>query len=247
MTINTQEHQDIVSQFDRESKGARLDKEPKSIWLLGRIYQDGHVNEQFLAYRRGYALAKSVYQIGAVDRRIPPDWAESANSARGLCESEARRWETMSPKTAEHWHRVATHLGALYLTQDHLTVAAVTREREDRLLDLIADCIPYTPEGIATRQRISAVIAEYTEQAAAAVTRAQEGEVERLELGTLSAARAVFELWEGDCQFGHDLDKFDGAIEALKAMVIASEALSRLTALDQPITPVPAAPSSDQG
>lgn len=52
---------------------------------------------------------------------IPSDWADSANSARGLCESEARRWETASPKTAEHWRLVAAHLGALYLTQDHIS------------------------------------------------------------------------------------------------------------------------------
>ena len=62
MTINTQEHQDVVSQFDRENKGLRLDKESKDIWPIGRIYQDGGVNELFLMYRRGYALAKSVYR-----------------------------------------------------------------------------------------------------------------------------------------------------------------------------------------
>ena len=53
---------------------------------------------------------------------IAPEWADAANLARGLCESEARRWESSSPKTAEHWRSVAVRLGALYLTQDHLVV-----------------------------------------------------------------------------------------------------------------------------
>lgn len=65
MTIKTQEHSDVMAQFERESKGARLDRELKEYWPLGRVYQDGHVNEVFLAYRRGYALAKSIYQIGS--------------------------------------------------------------------------------------------------------------------------------------------------------------------------------------
>lgn len=51
---------------------------------------------------------------------IPKEWAGAANSARGLCESEANRWEKLSPKTAEHWRRVSVGLGAIYLTQDHL-------------------------------------------------------------------------------------------------------------------------------
>jgi hypothetical protein len=57
-----------------------------------------------------------------LQRPIPSGWADSANSARGLCESEARKWESSSPKTAEHWQAVAMHLGALYLTQDHLVI-----------------------------------------------------------------------------------------------------------------------------
>jgi len=65
MTIKTQEHSDVMAQFERESKGMRLDRELKDYWPLGRVYQDGHVNEVFLAYRRGYALAKAIYQVGS--------------------------------------------------------------------------------------------------------------------------------------------------------------------------------------
>lgn len=46
---------------------------------------------------------------------LPKEWAESVNSARSLCISEANRWRGHSDKTADHWDRVAVHLGALYL------------------------------------------------------------------------------------------------------------------------------------
>jgi hypothetical protein len=62
MQIVTQEHGDVMAQFEREFKGRRLDRELKAFWVKGLVYQDGEVNELFLAYRRGYALAKSVYQ-----------------------------------------------------------------------------------------------------------------------------------------------------------------------------------------
>lgn len=63
--LKTQEHYDLIAQFDREYKGRRLDKEDKHLWALGRIYQDGAVNELFLAYRRGYAFSKALHQLAA--------------------------------------------------------------------------------------------------------------------------------------------------------------------------------------
>lgn len=51
---------------------------------------------------------------------IAPEWAEAANAARGLCESEANKWEHTSPSTSAHWRSVAVRLGAMYLAQDHL-------------------------------------------------------------------------------------------------------------------------------
>jgi hypothetical protein len=62
MQIVTQEHGAVMAQFEREFKGRRLDRELKHFWARGQVYQDGQVNELFLAYRRGYALAKSIYQ-----------------------------------------------------------------------------------------------------------------------------------------------------------------------------------------
>lgn len=55
----TKEHYDLMAMFEREFKHRRLDKEAKALWPKGVIYQDGHTNELFLAYRRGYAHGKT--------------------------------------------------------------------------------------------------------------------------------------------------------------------------------------------
>lgn len=57
--IKTKEHYDLIDQFEREHRG-RFDKEPKELWAGGHIYQDGHLNDLFLAYRRGYSYGKAV-------------------------------------------------------------------------------------------------------------------------------------------------------------------------------------------
>ena len=56
--LMTKEHYDLMAQFEREFKHFRLDKESKEYWPSGNVYQDGQVNNIFLAYRRGYALGK---------------------------------------------------------------------------------------------------------------------------------------------------------------------------------------------
>jgi hypothetical protein len=66
--LNTQEHVDLMAMFEREEKGARLTKEPKTLWRIGVIYQDGEVNARFLAYRRGYAFGKTVDSARSPDR-----------------------------------------------------------------------------------------------------------------------------------------------------------------------------------
>lgn len=60
MQIKTQEHYDLLAQFEREFTGHRTDKERKDLWAMGHVYQDGQLNEIFLAYRKGYALGKAV-------------------------------------------------------------------------------------------------------------------------------------------------------------------------------------------
>lgn len=57
--LMTKEHYELMACFEREFKG-RMDKEDKALWSRGAIYQDGGINQMFLAYRRGYALGKSM-------------------------------------------------------------------------------------------------------------------------------------------------------------------------------------------
>lgn len=61
--LGTKEHYDVIDMFDREYKGHRLDKEDRSLWRRGIVYQDSHVNELFGAYLRGYAFAKALATI----------------------------------------------------------------------------------------------------------------------------------------------------------------------------------------
>lgn len=56
MKLFSQEHYALLAQFEREHRG-RTDKEDKSFWPKGIIYQDGHMNELFAAYLRGHAYA----------------------------------------------------------------------------------------------------------------------------------------------------------------------------------------------
>ena len=60
--LNTQEHIDLMAQFENDCKLhiGRTDKETKDLWARGIIYQDGKTNELFLLYRKGYALGKCV-------------------------------------------------------------------------------------------------------------------------------------------------------------------------------------------
>lgn len=56
----TAEHYDLLAQFEHEFKHRRLDKEVKDLWCKGIVYQDGQTNDLFLAYRKGYALGKTM-------------------------------------------------------------------------------------------------------------------------------------------------------------------------------------------
>lgn len=59
--LNTQEHYDLISQFERDLKITRRDKEDKSLWSKGIVYCHGETNALFLAYRHGYAYGKAVF------------------------------------------------------------------------------------------------------------------------------------------------------------------------------------------
>ncbi len=59
MSIQDKEHYELMAQFEQQFK-PRKDKEAKELWSKGVIYQDGHTNALFLAYRLGYAFGKAV-------------------------------------------------------------------------------------------------------------------------------------------------------------------------------------------
>lgn len=59
--LKTQEHIDLMTMFEKEYKGHRLDREKnKALWLIGQIYESGETNALFLAYRKGYAYGKAI-------------------------------------------------------------------------------------------------------------------------------------------------------------------------------------------
>jgi hypothetical protein len=81
---------------------------------------------------------------------MPSEWADAANLARGLCESEARKWDGVHQSTADHWHSVALRLGSIYLTQDHISVverSAPTPRLSDDVLQAIDDLrVAWSPD-----------------------------------------------------------------------------------------------------
>ena len=55
--LMTKKHYDLMDSFERENKHRCIDREKnKDLWKIGNVYEDGHVNELFLAYRSGYSL-----------------------------------------------------------------------------------------------------------------------------------------------------------------------------------------------
>ena len=56
--LHDKEHYDLIAAFERTRK-ERFDKEDKALWSKGVIYQDRRVNALFLAFRQGYAYAKT--------------------------------------------------------------------------------------------------------------------------------------------------------------------------------------------
>jgi uncharacterized membrane protein len=61
--LNTIEHIELMEQFEKTFKYERLDKEDRTLWPRGIIYQNGQTNALFLAYRHGYAFGKCVVRL----------------------------------------------------------------------------------------------------------------------------------------------------------------------------------------
>lgn len=60
MQIKEKYHYDLMAQFEKQFPHRRFDKEPKEIWPIARVYQDGQTNELFLAYRAGAAYGRAI-------------------------------------------------------------------------------------------------------------------------------------------------------------------------------------------
>jgi uncharacterized membrane protein len=62
MRVGDKAFYDLLAMFEKIAKQkfyGRLDREDKELWNQGIIYQDGRINELFVAFRLGYALAQS--------------------------------------------------------------------------------------------------------------------------------------------------------------------------------------------
>lgn len=83
--LMTKEHYDLMASFDREHKHCRLTREKdKALWKRGAVYEDGRVNELFLAYRKGYALG-AVSGDAANKLAAAPVAIMDTRAALGLC------------------------------------------------------------------------------------------------------------------------------------------------------------------
>lgn len=63
MTLNSQEHIEMMAMFERVARKefhGRYDKEDKALWPKGNIYQDAYMNERFLAFRHGVAYGQAI-------------------------------------------------------------------------------------------------------------------------------------------------------------------------------------------
>jgi len=60
MTLTSKEHYDLMENFEQQFKTKPI-RESKEFWKHS-IYCDGQINRDFLKFREGYSLAKSIYQ-----------------------------------------------------------------------------------------------------------------------------------------------------------------------------------------
>lgn len=58
--VGSKEFYELLEQFEKQYRHLRLDREDTTLWPRSHIYQNGEVNQLFLAFRRGYFLGKSV-------------------------------------------------------------------------------------------------------------------------------------------------------------------------------------------
>lgn len=61
MTLVSKEHYEMIEMFEKVFAGQyRMEKEDKTMWTKGRVYQHDNLNQLFLAFRHGVAYGKAV-------------------------------------------------------------------------------------------------------------------------------------------------------------------------------------------
>lgn len=58
--LGSREHDAMMAFFERTHAHLRLDREPRDRQRKGNVYQDGHANEIFKAFREGYEFGKVI-------------------------------------------------------------------------------------------------------------------------------------------------------------------------------------------
>jgi hypothetical protein len=60
MLLFTKEHYEMMEHFEKDAPG-RTNREPKENWSRHMFYENGEVNNAFLAFQRGVAYGRSVF------------------------------------------------------------------------------------------------------------------------------------------------------------------------------------------
>ena len=62
MTIGSKEHYEILSNFEKNFKEMRLDREKNmDLWKIGQVYENGETNKMYQAFILGYAFGRAKY------------------------------------------------------------------------------------------------------------------------------------------------------------------------------------------
>ena len=94
MSLTSKEHYELMAAFEKQFMYLRLDREAKSLWPTGRIYQDGQANELFLAFRCGAAYAAATLRLAEPIRlaqKLRDEACQAEKSAQALNEQWRER------------------------------------------------------------------------------------------------------------------------------------------------------------
>lgn len=105
MKVLSQEHYQLMAQFERSHSG-RFDREDKSLWPKGIIYQDGRVNEMFLAYRNGYAFCEADMRSDLQNLEASRDGYRADAESNAKDAERKAAGNIQEPLNGDGWHVV---------------------------------------------------------------------------------------------------------------------------------------------